>query len=149
MERLFLLLIPAALGLGVFFAGRTKREDKLQPCDDLKDVSCDGRGAEINDNNAAEDEEKTEPMLPAERVRASIRRVKRDMNPVTLSPWTRIVCSCADGQERTMSFDGENGKYLAEGDTGVLEHRAGVFVSFEKDSGEVVAQLYHIPAEEK
>ena len=82
-------------------------------------------------------------------VRATIRTVKRDMHPLKLQSWTRIVCDCEDGVERAMSFDGENGIYLAAGDTGILEHRDDVFVSFEKDTGEVVAVLYHIPAEEQ
>ena len=93
--------------------------------------------------------ETIEEIPSSQLVWAEIRRVKHDMNPVTLSSWTRIVCDCEDGVERKMSFDGENGMYLSEGDTGMLEHRDGVFVSFEKDSGEVVAPLYHIPAEEK
>lgn len=95
---------------------------------------------------AAEAEEAVtlEPSPETRTVRAMIRRVKHDMNPVTLRGWTRIVCDCEDGAERTMSFDGETGVYLAAGESGLLEHREGVFVSFTKDSGEVVTGLYRL-----
>ncbi|MBQ2954745.1 MAG: hypothetical protein IJE07_14540 [Clostridia bacterium] len=77
-------------------------------------------------------------------VRATLRKVKHDMNPVTLQGWTRIICDCEDGVERTMSFDGDTGVYLMAGESGLLEHRDGVFVSFTKDSGEMVTKLYRM-----
>lgn len=83
-----------------------------------------------------------------ETVRATLRSVKHDMNPVTLQGWTRIVCDCGDGVVRKMSFDGETGVYLAAGESGLLEHHDGVFVSFTKDSGEVVAKLYRMLPED-
>ena len=79
-----------------------------------------------------------------ETVRATLRKVKHDMNPVTLQGWTRIICDCEDGVERTMSFDGDTGVYLMAGERGLLEHRDGVFVSFTKDSGEMVTKLYRM-----
>lgn len=90
-----------------------------------------------------------EEMIETTIVRARIKRVKHDMNPVTLRGWTRLICECEDGQERTMSFDGETGVHLTDGEWGMLEHRNGVFVSFEKDSGEIVAPLYYVPAEDE
>lgn len=82
-------------------------------------------------------------------IRATIRTAKHDMNPVTLQGWTRIICDCEDGVERTMSFDGDTGVYLTAGESGLLEHRDGVFVSFTKDSGEVVTRLYRmLPGDE-
>lgn len=145
MEKLLWLLIPAVVGVGAFMAGISRQEDKGHPYDEAQDVALRDEEAGTDDDDADE----AEDLPPTELVRAEIKRVKRDMNPVTLSSWTRIVCACADGVERTMSFDGESGMFLSEGDTGVLEHREGVFVSFEKDSGEVVAPMYHIPAEEE
>lgn len=92
-------------------------------------------------------DEERENMLPTETVRATIREACRDMDPVTLQGWSRVIFSCEDGAERKMQFPGENGLYLTEGESGLLEHRNGAFVSFEKDSGEIVGALYHIPAE--
>lgn len=143
MEKLLLLLIPAAAVIGAIMAGVSMKEARKQHCDEVQDIPL------RDENPGVSDAETIEEIQSSQLVRAEIRRVKHDMNPVTLSSWTRIVCDCEDGVERKMSFDGENGMYLSEGDTGMLEHRDGVFVSFEKDSGEVVAPLYHIPAEEK
>lgn len=77
-------------------------------------------------------------------VRASIRHVKHDMDPVTLKGWTRLVCDCEDGVERKMTFEGATGVYMTDGEKGLLEHRDGVFVSFTKDSGEVITPMYRL-----
>lgn len=79
--------------------------------------------------------------------RAEILEARREMDPVTLQGWSRVTFLCEDGETRKMYFPGENGVYLLRGEKGALEHREGAFVSFEKDSGEIVGALYHIPAE--
>lgn len=80
--------------------------------------------------------------------RAEIIEARREMDPVTLQGWSRVTFRCEDGEERKMYFPGENGVYLLKGENGLLEHCDGKFVSFEKDSGEIVGALYHIPAGE-
>ena len=90
-----------------------------------------------------------EELAPSQTIRATIRSARREMDPVTLQGWSRVIFDCEDGQERKMYFSGPNGVYLTAGEEGILEHRDGVFVSFEKDSGEIVGALFHIPAEEE
>ena len=83
---------------------------------------------------------------PAQTVRATIRSASRDMDLVTLQGWSRVTFDCEDGERRKMYFPGENGIYMRAGECGMLEHRDGAFISFEKDSGEIVGVLFHIPA---
>lgn len=144
------LLIVALLGLGVCVTmGACGNKAKGHPYDEAQDITLQEDAEDAVDDEADSGEASGEETLPpTQHVRVTIRSVRHDMNPVTLRSWTRLVCDGEDGTEHKMSFDGENGMYLAEGDTGILEHRDGVFVSFEKDTGEVVAILYHIPAEE-
>lgn len=99
-----------------------------------------------DDDESADEEEQEEP---AETVRATIKAASRDMDPVTLQGWSRVTFTCEDGEERKMYFPGENGVHLVAGERGILEHRNGAFISFEKDSGEVVGVLFHIPAGEE
>ena len=80
-------------------------------------------------------------------VRAVIKSAKRDLDPVTLQGWSRVTFTCEDGTEMKMCFPGSNGVHLISGEAGLLEHSDGAFVSFEKDSGQIVAALYHIPAD--
>lgn len=95
----------------------------------------------VQEDSAGEDTAQTETC------RAEILEARREMDPVTLQGWSRVTFRCEDGEERKMYFPGENGIYLLKGETGMLEHRDGAFVSFEKDSGEIVGALYHIPAD--
>lgn len=85
-----------------------------------------------------------EDVAETQTVRAVIKAAHRDMDPVTLQGWSRVIFSCEDGEERKMYFPGEHGVFLVAGEAGVLEHRDGAFVSFEKDSGEVVTPLFHL-----
>ena len=98
---------------------------------------------ETNKNDESADE------TPTQTVRATIKTASRDLDPVTLKGWSRGIFTCEDGEERKMYFEGDNGVYLTKGETGILTHRDGAFVSFEKDSGEVVGALFHIPADAK
>lgn len=82
-------------------------------------------------------------------VPATIKSARREMDPVTLQGWSRVIFTCEDGKERKMYFPGENGVYLTAGERGILEHRDGAFVSFEKESGEIVGALYHLLPEEE
>lgn len=93
-------------------------------------------------------EDDADDMTPSQTVRATIRSARREMDPVTLQGWSRVIFACEDGEERKMYFPGENGVFLTAGETGLLEHRDGAFVCFEKDSGEIVGALYHILPEE-
>lgn len=94
--------------------------------------------------DAANDE-----LPPSQSIRATIKSARREMDPVTLQGWSRVIFACEDGEERKMYFPGDNGIYLTAGEDGLLEHRDGAFVSFEKDSGEIVGALYHILPEEE
>ena len=147
MATMWLIAGAAALAAAAFVTGvgqKKEREDDLIPEERESLQGADEQAADDGESGN-EDIQQADTQF----VRATIRTVKRDMHPLKLQSWTRIVCDCEDGVERAMSFDGENGIHLAAGDTGILEHRDDVFVSFEKESGEVVAVLYHIPAEEQ
>lgn len=89
----------------------------------------------------------SQPKAQTTYVRAVIKSAKRDLDPVTLQGWSRVTFTCEDGAEMKMCFPGSNGVHLVAGEAGLLEHSDGAFVSFEKDSGEIVAALYHIPAD--
>lgn len=99
------------------------------------------QSAQDTDDAGAEPEEKA---AETQTVRAVIKSAHRDMDPVTLQGWSRVIFNCEDGEERKMYFPGENGVYLVASEAGVLEHRDGAFVSFEKDSGEIVTPLFHL-----
>lgn len=100
---------------------------------------------EMNEDDTAEEE----TLAPSQMVRATIKSARREMDPVKLQGWSRVIFTCEDGEERKMYFSGPNGVYLTEGENGVLEHRDGRFISFEKDSGEIVGAMYHILPEEE
>ncbi len=90
------------------------------------------------------EEPEAEDAAQTQSVRAVIKAAQRDMDPVTLQGWSRVIFTCEDGVERKMYFPGKNGVYLVAGEHGLLEHRDGAFVSFEKDSGELVTPMYHL-----
>lgn len=79
--------------------------------------------------------------------RAEILEACRDMDPVTLQGWSRVSFLCEDGETRKFTFAGANGLYLVSGEKGLLEYRGKGFVGFEKDSGEYVSPLFHVPPE--
>ena len=130
MEMLIWIVLGGAVIMGCVTAAMNRPEHK---------------GPELLEGDAPDD---AGVEMVTVSVRAQITRVRNDMNPVTLRAWTRLECRTEFGEEMQMSFDGEYGIFLKAGETGVLEHRDGAFVSFTKDSGEVVAVLYRIPAEE-
>lgn len=134
-----LLAAGAALVLinGIRFRSR-------KPYAELDGFVTDEPECTTDENAETYDEEKE-----TETCRAEILEARREMDPVTLQGWSRVIFLCEDGETRKMYFPGENGVYLLKGERGVLEHHEGAFVSFEKDSGEIVGALYHIPAEDR
>ena len=130
MNKLWLILVPV-LGYAAVRLFSAKKLETETPLEEPEDVQED-------------------PTVPTQTVRAEIRSARRDLDPVTLQGWSRVTFLCEDGVERKMQFSGDNGVYLTKGETGVLEHLNGKFISFEKDSGEIVAPLYHLtPVEEE
>lgn len=80
--------------------------------------------------------------------RARVEEAMRAMDFMTLQGASRVTFCTEDGQKLKFHIPGENGAYLAKGDEGLLEYREQTFISFVKDSGEVVGAMYHIPAED-
>lgn len=103
-------------------------------------------GGEERTDALAENENAEEMDAGTETVMATIKKLRRDLDPATLTRWSGVVFTCDDGVERKMYFPGENGVYLMVGERGLLEHRDGAFVSFEKENGEIVTPLFRIPA---
>lgn len=128
--------------LGDFFSGII--DSISRTADEMADTVPEE--AELSESEQT-DEELIERM-PTSTVRATIKSARREMDPVTLQGWSRVIFNCDDGVERKMFFPGDNGVFLVAGESGILEHREGSFVSFEKDSGEIVGAMYHIMPEE-
>jgi len=80
--------------------------------------------------------------------RACVQESNRAMDFMTLQGASRVTFLTADGQTLKFHIPGESGAFLFKGDEGLLEYRDQTFLSFVKDSGEVVGAMYHIPAEE-
>ncbi len=135
MKMWWILAGAAAAALvGTLFHSASQKDDEPAIPDAVDEAE------ELEDGAAEESVETT--IVPA-----VIKSVRHDHDPVTLSGWTRLVCSCEDGTELTMSFSGNTGVYLTVGERGLLEHREGAFVSFEKENGEIVTPMYHMTPE--
>lgn len=80
--------------------------------------------------------------------RAKVEESFRAMDFMTLQGASRVTFLTGDGQKKKFYIPGESGAFLVKGDEGVLEYRDQTFLSFVKDSGEVVGAMYHIPAED-
>lgn len=80
--------------------------------------------------------------------RACVKESNRAMDFMTLQGASRVTFLTEDGQTLKFHIPGESGAFLFKGDEGLLEYRDQTFLSFVKDSGEVVGAMYHIPAEE-
>lgn len=82
-----------------------------------------------------------------ERRQANARVVsnRRVSSVVTLTGWNAVTFSLEIGGERTFDIQGEQGRFLKEGDQGTLSWRGGMFISFEKPDGETVGALYYLP----
>lgn len=72
----------------------------------------------------------------------------RAMDIITLQGASRVTFRTADGQKRKYLIPGEGGLHLRPGDEGTLEYHGQTFISFTKESGEIVGALYYIPAED-
>ncbi len=80
--------------------------------------------------------------------RARVEESFRAMDFMTLQGASRVTFRTEDGQKLKFHIPGESGMFLKQGDTGILEYREQTFLSFVKDSGEIVGAMYHIPAED-
>lgn len=70
---------------------------------------------------------------------------RRESSVVTLNGWNVVSFRLEDGEEKAFRIQGEQGRYLQEGDQGVLTYQEGAFLSFEKPNGETVGALYYLP----
>lgn len=80
--------------------------------------------------------------------RASVEAASRAMDFMTLQGASRVTFRLEDDRKLKFYIPGESSAHLLRGDQGVLEYRGQTFLSFVKDSGEVVGALYYIPAED-
>lgn len=92
-------------------------------------------------------EEQEETEAPVQ-IGAVIAESCREMDPITLRGASRLSFRCEDGEKRDFFIPGESGVHLVSGERGTLEYQGLTFLSFTKESGEVVGALFHIPAEE-
>lgn len=70
---------------------------------------------------------------------------RRESSVITLSGWNAVSFRLEDSEEKTFRIQGEQGRYLQEGDQGVLTFQEGAFLSFEKANGETVGAMYYLP----
>lgn len=126
-----------------------KNDRYLEAVDVFAAAMAMENGAEESPVDPIDDMSDDEVDAGTETVMATIKKLRRDLDPVTLTRWSGVVFTCDDGVERKMYFPGENGVYLMVGERGLLEHRDGAFVSFEKENGEIITPLFHIPAEQE
>ncbi len=70
---------------------------------------------------------------------------RRESSVVTLSGWNVASFRLEDGEEKSFHIQGEQGRYLQEGDQGVLTYQEGAFLSFEKTNGETIGSMYYLP----
>lgn len=78
--------------------------------------------------------------------RAVVTGAYREMDPITLQARTVVTFCLPDESTWQAGVSGEGGQYLQPGDEGLLERSGDVFLSFVKDSGEVIGAMYYIPA---
>lgn len=72
----------------------------------------------------------------------------RDMSIVSLAADSVVTFSDGDGEDVELLVRGENGRLLHVGDAGVLTCEDGRFSTFAKENGEVVSELFVLPAEQ-
>jgi len=70
---------------------------------------------------------------------------RRESSVVTLNGWNVVSFRLEDGEEKVFRIQGEQGRYLQEGDQGILTYQEGAFLSFEKANGETVGAMYYLP----
>ncbi len=80
-------------------------------------------------------------------VRAKIIRIRRDMNPLSLTSGVLATFCTEDDREYTLPVSSEAAEHILEGDEGMLTVGSGVLISFEMDNGDVIGSLFYMPAE--
>lgn len=85
--------------------------------------------------------------IPVE-CRACVEDACRAMDFMTLQGASRVTFRTEEGEKLEFHIPGDSGIHLISGDQGLLEYQQQTFITFVKDSGEIVGALYHIPAEE-
>lgn len=89
-------------------------------------------------------ETNTNQKLPREAA-AVVTDNRRESSVITLKGWNVVSFRLEDGEERTFHIQGEQGRYLQEGDQGTLTYQEGAFLSFVKENGETVGAMYYLP----
>jgi len=136
--KLWTILAAFAAGAATHFLLRERHKETEAP------VMSEGATYELNHDEAVIEDTPD----AAVQISAVIKESCREMDPITLRGASRLSFQCDDGQKRDFFVPGESGVYLVAGERGSLEYQGTTFISFTKESGEVVGALYHIPAEE-
>lgn len=89
-------------------------------------------------------ETNTNQKLPREAA-AVVTDNRRESSVITLKGWNAVSFRLEDGEEKSFLIQGEQGRYLQEGDSGILTYQDGAFLSFEKANGETVGAMYYMP----
>lgn len=96
--------------------------------------------------SSAPNEDTAEAPEEVHTCRAVVREAFRAMDPITLQARTAVVFVLPDDSTWKAFIQGEGGSHLLPGDEGLLERSGDVFLSFAKDSGEVIGAMYYVPA---
>lgn len=75
-----------------------------------------------------------------------ISSIQRDMNPLTLQGQSIVTFTGGDAPDVVFTIPSASGQYLRTGEWGMLEVQGDQFLSFTKDSGEIVGAMYHVPS---
>ena len=137
--KLLTILAAFAAGAATHFLLRRKQKEHEAP------VMSEGATYELNHDEAVIEEAPDS----AVQIGAVIRESCRAMDPITLRGASKLSFTCEDGVKRDFFVPGENGVHLVAGERGILEYHGNTFVSFTKESGEIVGALYHIPPEQE
>lgn len=94
-----------------------------------------------------EDDAVIDPERPP--VPATVKSCVRRMDPLSLNSGNEAVFLLEDGTEVKLSFSGEGGLHLKEGDCGLLTWRGMRLLRFEREDGAVFGGMFYAPAGEE
>ena len=122
------MLLAGAAAVGVFLARKPAHEESSQD-----PVECESKP------DACDAELTTEAAYVSAMVRA--------MDPLSLNPASVVTFTTYDGTELEVVIRGEGGLHVAQHDAGFLTMNGDVFVSFEKENGEIIGAMYYVPVQ--
>ncbi len=143
---LYILLGLAAVLLAVALVTRRAFDTEK----DVWHLEAPGSNGTLDTAEDAEDDEEDEdaPLAEPVTVRALVIASCRTMDPLALTAASLVTFRNAEGAERTLLVPGEGGLHLLPEEEGLLTSSGDLFISFEKDNGEVIGAMYYIPAED-